>query len=167
MIHEKKPEEKISWQCPFNLEIILYFNNCSQPIYYHGNCIGCYLYDIFYRNYSVLCFVFFNLNMTYLVSFFWFFPGLAFLLYVSVCSLDLSGLTRFLCLFIFFLFPGISSPSSIEWFIEDQIFTGSDDLAHPPPSSLFFILPVCRLSSLCRERGGGKEWRRSQKHDPL
>ncbi len=53
-------------------------------------------------------------------------------------------------------------PKSIEWFIEDQAFSMSYDLARPPPPSLisrlslFLSLPVCRSvkhNRYWRERG--------------
>ncbi len=58
--------------------------------------------------------------------------------------------------------------ASIKWFIEDQAFSLSYDLApHPPPApspgsklSLFLSLPVCRRSSLLT--GGGRGRGRSQ-----
>ncbi len=54
--------------------------------------------------------------------------------------------------------------ASIKWFIEDQAFSLSYDLApHPPPAtspgsklSLFLSLPMCRRSSLLTGRGRGR-----------
>ncbi len=58
----------------------------------------------------------------------------------------------------------LQMPESIEWFIEDQAFSPSYDLAPPAPPlpssvsklSLFLRLPVCRRT------GGGRGWGRSQ-----
>ncbi len=59
---------------------------------------------------------------------------------------------------------------SIKWFIEDQVFSLSYDLAPPPtppPSpisklTLFLSLPVCRQTSLLVMRGVRRGWGRSQ-----
>ncbi len=77
------------------------------------------------------------------------------------------AILQFLLLVQFHYIPPLQCFHSegIEWFIENQAFSPSYDLAPPPSRPSFVSLPVCRRKSLLTGEEGGGAWGGAKSYD--